>query len=174
MQQFSSKTKFILAASGWYEGRKIDASPYVDRLEAKGYRVFPIAREFFEQFGDLILHKSRPIEPRRSSMLRQIFELLRSQLKHPNPNPWLDLRGEQTLRHFTLWEPQDFIEELNTPMCPIGHCSDGIIYTIDAEGNVYGLYWSTVLFIGESGENAIERYCTWTSSNPYQVIRDES
>lgn len=44
-----------LMKAGWYEGRKIDISDFVKRAEEQGHYVFPAAKKFFEEFGELTI-----------------------------------------------------------------------------------------------------------------------
>ena len=42
-----------LRKAGWYEGRKIDITEQIKRLEGLGYEVFDAAKKFMEEFGEL-------------------------------------------------------------------------------------------------------------------------
>lgn len=152
MHSFSSKTVSILTAAGWNEGRRIEVFPYVRQLEQDGFAVFPVVTMFLERFGGLVLHRPNPVVPSITSSL--------------------DFGVDQTLRNFKQWESEVFSEKLHVTLCPVGHNTDAIVFAMDVEGKVYGLYDTIALFIGESGEQAIENYCSWSPSNPFQVILD--
>ena len=42
-----------LRKAGWYEGRKIDLSKYEEAYAEVGCKLFPAARKFLEEYGDL-------------------------------------------------------------------------------------------------------------------------
>lgn len=42
-----------LRKAGWYEGRKIDLSKYEEAYAKLGCELFPAARKFLEEYGDL-------------------------------------------------------------------------------------------------------------------------
>lgn len=51
----SELAKQQLRKAGWYEGRKIDLTKYEEVLDEKGVELFPAARKFLEEFGDLYI-----------------------------------------------------------------------------------------------------------------------
>lgn len=51
----SELAKQQLRKAGWYEGRKIDVTKYEEKLRKEGYELFPAARKFLEEFGDLYI-----------------------------------------------------------------------------------------------------------------------
>lgn len=53
----NEKSKEILKEAGWYEGRNIDIDDIVRYCEEGGYGVFPKAKEFFKEFGNIIIKK---------------------------------------------------------------------------------------------------------------------
>ena len=42
-----------LRKAGWYEGRKIDLTKYEEAYAKIGCEIFPAARKFLEEYGDL-------------------------------------------------------------------------------------------------------------------------
>lgn len=42
-----------LRKAGWYEGRKIDLTKFEEQYAKIGCELFPAARKFLEEFGDL-------------------------------------------------------------------------------------------------------------------------
>ena len=42
-----------LMKAGWYEGRRIDISDFIKKSEEEGNYLFPTAKKFFEEFGEL-------------------------------------------------------------------------------------------------------------------------
>ncbi|WP_342439391.1 SUKH-3 domain-containing protein [Paenibacillus sp. FSL L8-0436] len=50
---FSQRTIDILKDAGWYPERKVAISPTINFLVKKGFEVFDLAKEAFEQFGGL-------------------------------------------------------------------------------------------------------------------------
>ena len=53
----NEKSKEILKEAGWYEGRNIDIDDIVKFCKEGGYEVFPKAKEFFKEFGNIIIKK---------------------------------------------------------------------------------------------------------------------
>lgn len=49
----NEKSRKILEDTGWYEGRKIGIEEIVKIYKYNGKKVFPKAKEFLEQFGDI-------------------------------------------------------------------------------------------------------------------------
>ena len=49
-----------LKKAGWYEGRKIDLSKYEEAYAKIGCELFPAARKFLEEYGDLGQHRTMP------------------------------------------------------------------------------------------------------------------
>jgi hypothetical protein len=58
--RFEPSVACVLRNAGWYEGRKIDISEKVKRLEALGYEVFDQAKLFLQEFDDLRLPQTSP------------------------------------------------------------------------------------------------------------------
>lgn len=52
---YDKKVKEMLEKAGWYEGRKINISEKVTKLEECGIKVFDKAKEFFQEFDGLNL-----------------------------------------------------------------------------------------------------------------------
>lgn len=44
-----------LRKAGWYEGRKIDLTKYEEEYAKLGLELFPAARKFLEEFGNLVI-----------------------------------------------------------------------------------------------------------------------
>ena len=51
----NDKSKEILKEAGWYEGRKIDLTDILEVYNKNNVEVFPKAKEFLEEFGDIII-----------------------------------------------------------------------------------------------------------------------
>jgi len=51
----SELAKQQLRKAGWYEGRKIDLTQYEEKIKQNGSELFPAARKFLEEFGDLYI-----------------------------------------------------------------------------------------------------------------------
>lgn len=53
--QFNEKLVFALEGAGWISRRKVKVSPYVLDWKNEGYRIFPEALRFAENFGGTVL-----------------------------------------------------------------------------------------------------------------------
>ena len=56
-----------LKNAGWYQGRNIDIRTIEESLEKIGYVIFPKAREFFGEFGNLIIEDNKNSEIHNTS-----------------------------------------------------------------------------------------------------------
>ena len=53
----NENTRELLEYAGWYEGRKIDLTDILEVYNKNNVEVFPKAKEFLEEFGDIIIEK---------------------------------------------------------------------------------------------------------------------
>lgn len=51
-----------LRKAGWYEGRKIDLTKYEKAYAEVGCKLFPAAKKFLEEYGDLDIQDTTCIE----------------------------------------------------------------------------------------------------------------
>lgn len=49
----------FLGKYGWYSGRKVDISTWIEQLTSEGYKCFPYAEDILEEFGDLDIRPER-------------------------------------------------------------------------------------------------------------------
>lgn len=54
----NEKSKVILEEAGWHQGRKIDLTEILEVYNKANIEVFPKAKEFLEEFGDIIIKKN--------------------------------------------------------------------------------------------------------------------
>ncbi|MGW0556182.1 SUKH-3 domain-containing protein [Streptomyces sp. NPDC002926] len=58
-----SAVSSALMSAGWHRGRRVDASAWVDTLEAAGFEVHDLARLLWEEFGGLLIRSSKERDP---------------------------------------------------------------------------------------------------------------
>ena len=138
----NEKSKEILKKEGWYEGRKIDITEMLkyynnenmDEIYRKNFKleVFPKAKEFLEEFGDIIIKgKKHPYH---------IFDLGRF------------FKGKYSPKY-----AEEISILLNQKTLVIGMCSGGmnIIYIVES-GEIYDSYGYLAKDIYEMWDSILE------------------
>ena len=122
----NEKSKMILKKAGWYQGKKSDISEILKYYETENmeeiYRkhfkleVFPKAKEFLEEFGDVVIKKDN--HPYHIFNLKEVF-----------PDEYCPYLSEEISML------------LNQKSLVIGMCSGGmnIIYIVES-GEIYDSY----------------------------------
>lgn len=89
---------------GWSEMRRWDAESSIHQLTARGFTVHPMAELILERFGGMILNSCGPLKP------RIVVE----------PDKGLNLTAH-------CLELLPLAEEIQSPLCPVGHGSGWIM-----------------------------------------------
>jgi hypothetical protein len=74
---FADDVLHALERSGWTEARRVTATLWIAALERDGNRAFPLARDFLERFGGLVLD-ARPRPDRAFNPGRTLLDPVRA------------------------------------------------------------------------------------------------
>lgn len=148
MHTFSEHTKAILFEAGWSDSRSVDTRDFEQRLESEGYRVYESVSRFLESFGGLMVSVHLP----QSHHLTVDF--------HFNPSATVkSIYSKRVSGDQRIWA--------DPPLCVIGFYHRGhMVLMMDEQGCVYGGYDDLLVFIGASGEEAIEAMCQGKKYSP--------
>ncbi|WP_066875012.1 SUKH-3 domain-containing protein [Clostridium mediterraneense] len=61
----NKRTETLLKKAGWYEGKKIDISNIVKIYEESGKEVFPKAKQYLEEFGNIIIYTKSIVDRKK-------------------------------------------------------------------------------------------------------------
>ena len=124
-----------LRKAGWYEGRKIDLTKYEEEYAKLGLKLFPAARKFLEEFGDL-----------------DIQDKYLSTSTDKNGNRILIINRSVTGIPYCCFKPsQEIIDKVGKNILPVGLIDHGNIYIyISTDGKIYTNWYN----IGLWAENA--------------------
>ena len=101
-----------LRKAGWYEGRKIDLTKYEEEYAKLGLKLFPAARKFLEEFGDL-----------------DIQDKYLSTSTDKNGNRILIINRSVTGIPYCCFKPsQEIIDKVGKNILPVGLIDHGNIY----------------------------------------------
>lgn len=123
--RFDTAVISALKKAGWYEGRKLDITEKVKRLEALGYEVFEQAKLFLEEFDDLKILQEAPYYdndeeyPRYNSF--NVSWFIKALENMPQ-----ERRQRTTERRFSA-------PRADEKTIPIGELSDGYMYLFITE-----------------------------------------
>jgi hypothetical protein len=138
---FSETTLRLLGEAGWHADRAVDTREYEEALKTEGYDVTTPVRDFLARFGGLRVVYPHPKEPRESNDLH--FDV-HTAISSVFPE-WADY----------------YAQRIGASVCLIGQAERGHLALLMApDGNVYGGYAEFLVWIGGSGEEAIEALCT--------------
>ncbi|MBA3531863.1 MAG: SUKH-3 domain-containing protein [Ardenticatenales bacterium] len=153
---FSERTIETLRRAGWYPGRKIDISAYIDALEAEGYVVFPSVQAFLQEFSGLkLIHENEF----NGIALSEATEF--------------DAADEAT-HGVPIEAIQKYCEFLQSPLCMIGSISNKhAALLMTPLSHVYGTTGDNLVYWGSSAEEAIERLCTFAQKREIVILLDE-
>lgn len=139
MSHFSPRVHKLLTKAGWSSYRSIETGEIESWLNRNGYVLFPKAREFLSEFGDLTVeyvHSGKRYELRfnASSVAGNLVQAQAAEL---------------------------YSAPTNVEFCPIGeNTSTGESLLMDQNGNVYGAFDDFLRLIGRSGDEGIENILT--------------
>lgn len=151
----NGKSKDILEKAGWYEGRKIDLTDILEVYNKYNVEVFPKAKEFLEQFGDLEIDYS--FCPNHSFNVKKLF-------KNSYREGWAS----------------EISIVLDEKVLRIGGCGDYCVY-ISESGKIYSDYgligndmfdfWDLILETIPLKE-VLERMSTWEELGLVEQLYD--
>jgi len=145
--EFTEITKECLTKSGWYEARKIDISEYEKVLANGGYSIFDCAKKFLEQFGGLIItHPHRKVPEKTSDI---------------NINP------RQAVEGIYIEKVKDYEKIIGSPLVVVGEAHNRhMVLLMSSKGAIYEVFDDIVLFLGESGTDALNCLCNGFEPSP--------
>ena len=138
--ELSRAARESLGRAGWTRDRRIDIAPYVRQLEADGYTVFAVVREFLTRFGGLRLAYPHFRVP-----------------EHDDSCHFDAAEASQRISRYTV---AAYTDALGKPVCPIGDAfHDHMVLMMTERGVVYAAFEDTLLRIADSGIDAINSLC---------------
>lgn len=141
MFPFSIQTQKSLLNAGWYAGRKINIEQFRNTILTNNYELFPSVKEFLSEFGNLYIKFII-----RNGMMSDLHFNVIQAVEEVDPG----------------WAQRNYYERLGKRnICAIGQAhSDHMTIYMDEPGNVYGGFDDYFSLIANSGEAAIEAFCT--------------
>ncbi|AFZ26624.1 hypothetical protein Cylst_4546 [Cylindrospermum stagnale PCC 7417] len=141
MAVFSEETTTLLYHAEWHESWNIDTTEYKEVLESEGYSIYPTVMNFLSSFGGL--HVKYP--HKRVPRLEDDF--------HFNvPEAVANIYPERV---------KDYSDRVGVPLCIIGESNRvHMVLMMAPEGKVYAGYDEFMVFVGDSGVDAIEALCS--------------
>jgi hypothetical protein len=137
---FSNKVQEYLKISGWTPARQIHIKN-IKYVLSENYNVSEKIIQFLTSFYLLDI---KFLSPLSEQMDRIHFDV------------------DKVIKDFDyLWVQEDYKFRTNSNLCPIGQVfSDHMTLLMDEYGKVYGGYDDLLIYIAETGEEAIEAICT--------------
>lgn len=153
--RFSQATQQCLERSGWDEKYRADISEYELLMGSEGCPLPPLVIEFLSCFGNLRVHYPHHKVPSVEDVLH--FDALKAALTP---------KGKycEDLDHYAA----RIVERLVV----IGEADRGyLLLMMNSAGKVYAAYDDFLAYVGDSGEDAIEAFCT---GRDFVVIPNQS
>lgn len=145
---FSEAVLHVLQTAGWSPQRHVDISKYIVALEAEGFTVFPVVRDFLSAFGGLlIVHTWEEEIETRSGPTRHTF---RDIIELDAVDFADNVHPDNIDRYQTC---------IRQPLCVLG-VWEGRTLLMDPLGKVYGGFGPELWYCGDSGAQAIETLLT--------------
>lgn len=134
---YDSHVARILAKSGWFPARNVEASHYLSLLESKGYVLNKNASNVLRNMGGLILTHESYSNPEETDV---------TEINPAKPSDWLDPK----------WVHEVYEKIAQDTLCPVGlGFSEHMVFFISSLGKFYGGYDDYFCLIGDTIENAL-------------------
>lgn len=138
--ELSGFSRESLARAGWTRDRRIDIAPHVRQLEADGYPVFEVVREFLARFGGLRLQYP--------------------DFRVPTHDDSCHFDAAEASRRISPYTVARYSEAIGKPVCPVGAAfHDHMVLMMTERGVVYAAFEATLVRIADSGVEAINSLC---------------
>lgn len=139
---FSAKVLKALIEAGWYAGRCIDISKYVDILEKEGHSVPIVLETFLSEFGGLYLKVPNRRTNRKLcakyNVVFKPYEIMHFDVSN------LGLSGNAQLTRDDIFEPR-----VNEDLIIFGEIWDGRYWlTMTPSGKIYAVDNQSILMMG--------------------------
>lgn len=129
-----------LARAGWTRVRRIDITPHIRQLEADGYTVFEVVREFLTSFGGL--------------------RLTYPHFRVPEHEDSCHFDAAESSRRISPHTVARYAEAIGKPVCPVGAAfHDHMVLMMTERGIVYAAFEDALVHIADSGAEAINSLC---------------
>lgn len=137
---FAEETERRLREAGWFPGRVADTGEAVAALRAAGYANAERALAMVAPYMGLAIYFANILVPGRRDYI------------------WFNpILSEQDIFPETV---ASWAARVGRPLCPIGEAFGGYMtVTIDERGHVFAGLDSTLIFLGISVEDCIDRLC---------------
>jgi hypothetical protein len=144
MTQFSQAARQCLERSGWDENYRADISEYQSLMEREGCPLPTVVIEFLSGFGNLRVHYPHHKVPSVEDVLH--FDALKA-ASAPKGKYCEDL--------------DHYVARIGERLVVIGEAARGyLLLMMSSTGKVYAAYDAFLAYVGDSGEDAIEAFCT--------------
>ena len=139
MNRFSEIARHQLENAGWKENRQITTDGIQQNLTDAGYKWFDEAEKFLREFAGIRVE----FKTERGTTDSFHFDAIMA-------NEGFDI----------AWVRLNYRGRVGKDLCVIGQgFCDHMTLLMDDSGRVFGGYDETLVLIGRSGDNAIERIC---------------
>jgi len=142
MRKFSPETEVLLRKAGWKENRVIDTTRYEKILLEEGFEVTDCVIKFLKEFGGLIIRHPHA----KVSGTEDYFHLDAAKAaRRVDPN----------------WVREDYSQRVGKKLCVIGDAfNEYMVLSMSADGEVFAGFDDILVYVGSSGEEAIEAICS--------------
>ena len=144
---FSAITLECLRRASWTPDRRIDVSSYRTLLLNEGYPVHESVLTFLEKYGALEVDHEH------------------AKAKAPDNDDHFSTNVAEAVASFDKGWPDSYSVRVGAPLCVIGQAFRGyMVLTMDAKGRVFAGFDDCLVWIADSGEEALEALCTGRGS----------
>lgn len=134
--RFSPGVEHILLTAGWYPGRTVDPSAWINQLEREGLRCSPAAEDVLRTLGGI---RVEPPEPTGAAIGTEPFDF----------RPLEVASGESD--RFPGWEAK-----AGTPLFPLGAAYSWCILLMAPDGRVFLGVANEILLVGMTIQEALD------------------
>lgn len=138
----TSEAKRVLAEAGWFEGRHVDTSSYLQQWTDRGITPTPDQVEFAAEFCGLTIYHPPSIEV--GGKLHRDYTIL---------DPPMALSG---LRDDMI---EKYHEVSSEPLCPVGNNRSHMTLFLGNSGALYGGVDNYLSIFGSDPTTALSRIC---------------
>jgi len=144
----SKFSRDCLADAGWTKGRRIDVGPHIRRLEADGYPVFEVARDFLTRFGGLRLKYPH--------------------FRVPAHDDSCHFDAAAASRRISKYTVARYAEAIGKPVCPVGAAfHDHMVLMMTERGLGYAAFEDALIRLAESPIDMINNLCEGRDGHEY-------
>jgi len=159
---FSQKTINDLHHAGWYEGRKCKPfSEYKRLLNQENFELSETIEQFLKSFGGLSIKYSNDVFEQFFRSFGPLFvKNLHTKARDATGDFHFDV-VKAVHRVDPLWVLVDYSKRVGEPLCIIGEAfRRDMVLSMSHTGKVYAGADDFLVYVGTSGEEAIEALCT--------------